>query len=249
MLNLYPLPNQPGFRNNFKISPTERDGIDQGDGRLDYNFSQSNQFFGRYSQSGRLDVAPTPLPGLANGGGGATGKGFEDTKGAAVGFTHIFSPAVVNEFRVGFNYVHVRRGVPPGGNQLPPPELRVPGVPDNPSTNGITLFRPSGYRRTGDPGFAPTILASQERQIRDVLSLTRGRHSIKVGAEMRWSQFNIFQVADPNGTFVFTGQFTSDPAGVVDSGISIADELLGLPQTSSISTLLNLGNRQHVPNV
>jgi hypothetical protein len=249
MLNLYPLPNQPGFRNNFKISPTEKDGIDQGDGRIDYNLSQSNQFFGRYSQSGRLDVVPTPLPGLANGGGGASGKGFEDTKGAALGYTHIFSPAVVNEFRVGFNYVHVRRGVPLGGNQLPPPELRVPGVPDNPSTNGITLFRPNGYRRTGDPGFAPTILASQERQIRDVLSLTRGRHTIKVGAEMRWSEFNIFQVADPNGTFVFTGQFTSDPAGIVDSGSSIADELLGLPLTSSISTLLNLGNRQHVPNL
>ena len=251
MLNLYPLPNAnpTGFRNNFRISPTEKDRIDQGDGRLDYNLSSSNQLFGRYSMSGRLDVVPTPLPGLANGGGGGTGKAFEDTKGAALGYTHIFSPTVVNEFRLGFNYVHVRRGVPPGGNQLPPAELRVPGVPDNPSTNGITLFRPSGYRRTGDPGFAPTILASQERQIRDALSLTRGRHTIKVGAEMRWSEFNIFQVADPNGTFVFTGQFTSDPAGIVDSGSSIADELLGLPLTSSISTLLNLGNRQHVPNV
>jgi hypothetical protein len=249
VVNLYPLPNQPGFRNNFKISPVERDRIDQGDGRLDYNLSQANQFFVRYSMSGRTDIVPTPLPGLANGGGSGTGKAFEHTKGAALGYTHVFSPAVVNEFRVGFNYVHIRRGVPPGGNHLPPAELRVPGVPDNPSTNGITLFRPNGYRRTGDPGFAPTILASQERQIRDALSFTRGRHTIKVGAEMRWSEFNIFQVADPNGSFTFTGQFTSDPAGIVKSGSSIADELLGLPLTSSISTLLNLGNRQHVPNV
>jgi Carboxypeptidase regulatory-like domain/TonB dependent receptor len=249
ILNLYPLPNQPGlFRNNFIISPTERDTIDQGDVRLDYNYSSANQFFIRYSMSGRTDFMPTPLPGLANGGGSSSGNTFEDTKGAALGYTHVFTPSIINEFRVGFNYVHIRRGIPIGGNQLPPDGLRVPGVPDNPSTNGITLFRPSGYRRTGDPGFAPTILASQERQIRDVISLTRGRHTLKFGAEMRWSEFNIFQVADPNGTFSFTGQFTSDPGGTGGTGSSIADELLGLPQTSSISTLLNLGNRQHVPN-
>jgi hypothetical protein len=133
-------------------------------------------------------------------------------------------------------------------NQLPPPDLRVPGVPDNPSTNGLTLFRPSGFRRTGDPGFAPTLLASQERQLRDVLSSTKGRHTLKFGGEMRWSQFNIFQVADPNGTFNFSGQFTSAPDGSDGTGSSIADELLGLPISSSISTLLNLGNRQHVPN-
>jgi hypothetical protein len=245
---LYPLPNQPGLRNNFKISPSEQDHIDQGDGRLDYNMSQSNQIFARYSMSGRTDVMPTPLPGLANGGGSSSGNGFEDTKGAALGFTHIFTPSSVNEFRLGFNYVHIRRGIPPGGNQLPPPDLRVPGVPDNPSTNGLTLFRPSGFRRTGDPGFAPTLLASQERQLRDVLSSTKGRHTLKFGGEMRWSQFNIFQVADPNGTFNFSGQFTSAPDGSDGTGSSIADELLGLPISSSISTLLNLGNRQHVPS-
>jgi Carboxypeptidase regulatory-like domain len=245
---LYPLPNQPGLRNNFKISPTETDRIDQGDGRLDYNMSPSNQLFARYSMSGRTDVMPTPLPGLANGGGSSSGNTFEDTKGAALGFTHVFTPSTINEFRLGFNYVHVRRGIPPGGNQLPPPDLRVPGVPDNQATNGLTLFRPSGFRRTGDPGFAPTLLASQERQIRDVLSTTRGRHTLRFGGEMRWSQFNIFQVADPNGTFVFTGQFTSAPDGSDGTGSPIADELLGLPVTSSISTLLDLGNRQHVPN-
>jgi hypothetical protein len=245
---LYPLPNQPGLRNNFKISPSEQDHIDQGDGRLDYVLSQSSQVFARYSMSGRTDVMPTPLPGLANGGGSSSGNGFEDAKGAALGYTHTFTPSTVNEFRLGFNYVHIRRGIPPGGNQLPTPDLRVPGVPDNPSTNGLTLFRPSGFRRTGDPGFAPTLLASQERQIRDVLSATKGRHTLKFGGEMRWSQFNIFQVPDPNGTFNFSGQFTSAPDGSNGTGSSIADELLGLPISSSISTLLNLGNRQHVPS-
>ncbi len=248
IVNLYPLPNQPGkLKNNYIISPIAQDRIDQGDFRGDYNISETDQMFFRWSMSGRTTFTPTPLPGLAGGGGSSSGNGFEDTMGAALGETHTFSPTTVNELRIGFNYVHIRRGVPVGGNVLPPSDLLVPGVPNNPGTNGVTLFVPSGYRRIGSPGFAPTILASQERQITDVLTLIRGGHSIKIGGEIRWSQFNIFQVPAPNGSFSFTGQFTQNPLDG-DGGISIADELLGLPASSTISSLLNMGNRQHVPS-
>ena len=249
IMNLYPLPNQLGkLKNNYVTSPVEQDRIDQGDFRTDYTISEKDQLFFRWSMSGRTDFRPPPLPGLANGGGSSTGNGFEDAMGASLGETHTFSPTTVNELRVGFNYVHIRRGVPVGGNVEPPSDLLVPGVPNNPGTNGVTLFNASGgYRRIGSPGYAPTILATQERQITDVLTLIRGGHSIKFGGEIRWSQFNIFQVPAPNGSFSFTGQFTQNPADS-DGGISLADELLGLPTTSTISSLLNMGNRQHVPS-
>ncbi len=65
IMNLYPLPNQPGkLKNNYIISPTEQDRIDQGDFRTDYNISETNQLFFRWSMSGRTDVRPAPLPGL-----------------------------------------------------------------------------------------------------------------------------------------------------------------------------------------
>ena len=210
-LNLYPDPNLIDDTNHnafFVASPIEQDRIDQGDGRLDYNPSQRDQFFLRYSMSGRTDVRPAPLPGLANGGDSSTGNGFEDTKGASLGYTRAFTPRTINEVRVGFNYVHVRRGVPPNGTSFPPPELQVPGAPNDPRVNGLTLFSPSGYRRVGDPRFAPTILASQERQVNDVLTLVRGPHTLKLGGEIRWSQFNISQEAAPRGQFSFSGQFT-----------------------------------------
>jgi Carboxypeptidase regulatory-like domain/TonB dependent receptor len=248
IVNLYPLPNQPGkLRNNYNISPIEQDQIDQGDFRGDYNLSETNHFFFRWSMSGRTDFRPAPLPGLANGGGSSTGNAFEDTMGAALGYTHTFSPTTVNEIRIGFNYVHIRRGVPEGGNVAPPADLQVPGVVLNPGTTGITLFSPTGYRRIGDPGYAPTILSTQERQITDVLNLVRGAHTIKLGAEIRWSQFNIFQVAAPNGSFSFTGQFTQNPLDG-SGGSSIGDELLALPITSTISSLVTVGNRQYVPS-
>ncbi len=245
-MNLYPEPNQPaGNSQNFVISPIEQDRIDQGDGRLDYNVSQRDQFFVRYSMSGRTDVRPAPLPGLANGGDSFTGNGFEDTKGASLGYTRAFTPRTINEVRVGFNYVHIRRGVPPNGTAFPPPELQVSGVPDDARVNGLTLFSPGGgYRRVGDPRYAPTILASQERQINDVLTLVRGAHTFKLGGEVRWSQFNISQEAAPRGQFSFSGQFTQ---GASPTRQPLADMLLGLPIRANISTVIALGNRQHVP--
>ena len=245
--NLYPTP-QTGQGNNFTISPTERDRVDQGDIRLDYNLSQSDQVFVRYSKSSRTDIRPAPLPGLANGGNSSTGVGNEDTDGASIGYTHTITQKTINELRIGFNYVHIRRGVPESGNALPPAELRIPGVPDDPRVNGLTLFSPNGFRRLGDPNFAPTILASQERQITDVLTLVRGPHTIKLGGEIRWSQFNISQEASPRGRFSFSGQFTRNP-GVDGSGSSLADMLLGLPISANISTVIAMGNRQHTPSL
>jgi hypothetical protein len=248
IVNLYPIPNQPGLlKNNYIITPVGQDRVDQGDFRTDYDLSQYNKFFFRWSMSGRTYQTPTPLPGLANGGSSEEGLGSEDTKGAALGETHMFTASTINQFRVGFNWIGVDRGIPVGGIVAPPIDLQVPGVPLNPATNGITLFSPQGYTRVGNPGYTPTILSSEERQISDVLNLVRRKHSIAIGAEMRWSEYNIFQVPSPNGRFSFSGQFTQNP---IDStgGNAIADELLGLPIVSTIDTLVNVRNRQHVPS-
>jgi len=247
-MNLYPDPNVSGQGNNYNISPTEKDSINQGDGRLDYTASQRDQVFVRYSMAGRTDIRPAPLPGLANGGDSSTGVGHEDTKGLAVGYAHAFSSKTVNDLRIGFNQVDIRRGVPVGGNKLPPANLQVPGAPNDPRINGLTLFTPSGFRRVGDPRFAPTILTSQERQITDVLNLVHGAHAIKIGGEIRWSQFDIVQMAAPRGQFRFNGAFTTNPVDG-SGGSSLADMLLGLPKSANISTLIALQNRQHVPSV
>ena len=244
-VNLYPLPNQPGIRNNYIITPSEPYLLNQGDFRGDYHQSQIDQYFFRYSISGLTYLQPQRLPGLANGQSG--GYGFEDTMGASLGQTHTFSPTTVNEFRAGGNWLWVRRGVPVDGNVAPPADLTVPGVTLYPNTSGLTQFSPSGYRGIGDPGYEPTILTSEERQITDALNLVRGKHTIALGGEVRWSEYNIFQVPAPNGSFSFSGQFTQNPADGT-GGDGLADALLGLPLTSTIDTQVEVQNRQYVPS-
>jgi Carboxypeptidase regulatory-like domain len=244
-VNLYPDANQPGTKNNYVITPVEPYLLNQGDFRGDYHQSDINQYFFRFSDSGQTYLQPQRLPGLAIGQRG--GYGFENTKGASLGQTHTFSPSTVNEFRAGFNWIYIHRGVPTTGNAAPPDNLKVPGVEFNSNTAGLTQFTPSGYRGLGEPGYQPTILTSEERQITDVVNLIRGKQTFAVGAEFRWTEFNIFQVPAPNGSFNFSGQFTQNPVDG-SGGDGLADALLGLPLTSTIDTQIEVQNRQFVPS-
>src|SRR5215467_9849751 len=50
---LYPAPNSPGNANNYIVNSPGRDTIDQMDARIDYNISDRQQVFGRFSLSQR----------------------------------------------------------------------------------------------------------------------------------------------------------------------------------------------------
>ena len=44
-----------------------------------------------------------------DGGGFADGTQHVDTQGAAISYTHIFNPTLINEARIGFNRATIRR--------------------------------------------------------------------------------------------------------------------------------------------
>jgi len=243
---LYPAPNIPGAQaNNYVINAAGNLAIDQGDARVDHSISQNQQIFARFSWSQTNRYVQPPLPGLADGGSYGTGNYIDDTRGAAIGYTFTISPTIVNELRIGFNRAHYVDNKPSYGQNYPPSNLAVPGVPDNATVNGLTLFSPSGYHTLGEPGYTPTTSTSQEFQYGDTLSIVHGKHLIKIGAELRWSQFNLFQIGQPRGSFSFSGQFTADsPSSGDGTGDGFADMLLGLPIDATISTLTYFGNRQ-----
>jgi hypothetical protein len=243
---LYPAPNVPGaLANNYIVDALGNEQVDQADVRVDHTISDRQQIFARFSLSQEDRFQTPPLPGLADGGSYSTGNYLDDTRGAVVGYTFTISPTMVNELRIGFNRAHYIDNTPAYGQNYPPAGLDVPGVPNNATVNGLTLFGPSGFKRLGEPGYTPTTSTSQEFQYGDTLSIVRGKNSLKMGPELRWSQFNLFQIGQPRGSFSFSGQFTADsPSSGDGSGSGLADMLLGLPNFSTISTLTYFGNRQ-----
>jgi hypothetical protein len=245
-VNLYPDPNQDGLKNNYLVNPDLTRSINQGDLRIDHEFSPANRVFLRLSLTKGTRFVEPPLPGLANGGDYGTGNSDSKTWGGALGFTHVFSSSTVNELRLGFNRVKGADGTTVGGQKAPPPELTVPGVSDDPAITGITVFDPAGYSHVGDPEFIPTYTRTQELQLSDTLSLVRGRHSVKTGFQFRLSDFDLFQIPQPRGKFSFSGEFTQDPDHNEGTGDALADALLGLSSQIDISNITQTRNRTPV---
>ncbi len=244
---LYPAINVPGaFANNYVVNAPGNDRIDQMDARVDQNITSKTQLFERFSLIKDTRFQAPVFSGIADGGGYNTGNRPLTTQGLVLGLTDSISPNVVNALRVGFNRVHYISNSPSYGQHYPPPDLLVPGTPNNPLINGLTWFAPGQYAGLGEPTFTPTRSTSQAIQLNDTLSFVHGKHLIKVGPQFRFDQFNLLQIGQPRGNLSFSGQFTSDAGSLGDgSGNGLADMLLGIPVTSVISTVTYFGNRQH----
>ncbi len=246
LLSLYPAPNLDGLSNNYVSTDPGSTNIDQGDARLDYIIDPKQQIFARFSMSRTHRYQQPPLPGLADGANPAQGISYDTSRGLAIGHTWAISPTIVNDARGGFNWEHYANGIPAYGLNAPPADLTIPGVPDDPNFNGLTLLQITGFKRLGFPGFAPTVSTSQEIQYGDTLSIIHGKHAFKFGVQLRRSQFNLQQLGSPRGRMRFTGALTrsaDDPNG---GGFPLADALLGLTPNANISLGGTFHNRQEV---
>jgi trimeric autotransporter adhesin len=98
------------------------------------------------------------------------------------------------------------------------------------------LIFSSGVAGLSEPEYARN--ANQTQAFSYDSLWNRGRHSVALGGEVRRQQFNIYSQQDARGTFAFTGAATQASANglpVAGTGSDLADFLLGIPDTVSIS--------------
>lgn len=131
--------------------------------------------------------------------------------------THVFSAKSVNEFRFGVhrdNLVGLAPEIPRNASDY---GFTYPGtIPIDVPEFGVAGYVNNGYTDMG-PGYKSTNIF----QWLDIFSHTVGRHSIKVGMDIRRNQLNMSIPTAFNGIYFFSGLIT---------GNSFADFLIGRPE-------------------
>jgi hypothetical protein len=236
LLALFPQPNIPGKQtNNFIRNAGLVDNNDSYAGRIDWNPSEKDSVFGRYTYSNRYRFIPGNFGGIADGTStSAWGRQNLFAHSAVVGWTHIFTPTLINEFRVGYvrNASYAEQD-PFGLNHTAD---YIPGVPVNPAVDGgVSQTTFSNFGFIGSPDFLPKSQVPQQFQFVDTISLTHGNHSFKFGVDVRTPMRNIFQdEPGTRGSLSFSGQFT---------GLSYADALVGYVQGAQLTNVFFVDQR------
>ena len=233
LLERYPLPTSAGTANNYRRVGDETVTQDQFSVRLDHRVTDRGQAFGRLTRFHEAFVPVTPLP---DGSGATSGtSGPQDTTSWSFASSHqrTFSTALLNELRVG----DTRRTVGRTAARLESSAgsaFNVPGIPSTATfPDPLPTFVIGGYQQLGSPVNTATAFSTGVTQIADTLTWLKGRHTIKMGADLRWQRLNVLQPASPTGSFTFSN-LLSDLPGAPNTGTPLASFLLGQVQQFSI---------------
>jgi hypothetical protein len=216
--SLYPQPINGSLINNAVNTTHSSTNQDQGDVRGDWNASDKDHVFGRYSQGKVSNPTTNSIPLLYN------TLSTYPTYNGVLDYTRSFSPSFVNDVRAGANYIPVITGAL-SGTAFSAGSVGIPGVPTNvlPGfvfNSGNLATDPAGTA-FGNPEvleeFSDTVIQAEDTAI-----ITRGTHTMRAGFQLFRDRINTFYSGNAGvaGQFGFNGQYT---------GLPEADFLAGLP--------------------
>jgi Carboxypeptidase regulatory-like domain/TonB dependent receptor len=237
LINAYPTPQTAAAFNNYISNLRQTQSWNQGDVRVDHQFTPSNSFFARWAFQRTSTVVPNTFPAVPVAGisqpvslgneDSFAGTSFSPDQHAVADYVHIFSPRVVNDLRVGFTRFlldYAAEGAVNGGtlgNQL-----GVPNSNTNPLQSNIPIFSPTNFTGIGQSRSLPIYRRENTFQYVDGMTWTRGRHTLKFGVDIRRRLITEYQTNRGNGRFNFSPGFTALP-GLSGSGNSMASFALG----------------------
>lgn len=214
LLSLFPLPNanNGNIVNNYVSAPVNQIKNNTFDARVDQNISSKDQLFERGSFGYIPRIIPDPCATAANCGVSATnGTESDVVLGVAVGETHIFSPRLLNEVRIGYNRIHMNRVGDFGDDPTLNNKYGIPGIPTAGGNGGLAQIKISGLSELGEHNNNPLDEIGAESTIMDNVSLLRGAHSMRFGVDYERMKNAIGSAQFPHGNFAFNGGYTNQP--------------------------------------
>jgi len=222
---MYPMPTNPSLTNNYTYA-SSYPVLDAAETiRIDQTLHNQDHIFVSYNvrDNNRYYTGTPNLPEPLNASASAQDM---PTHLARIGYTHIFSPTAVNSVVAGFDrvvnnlYYHSQDSHTDWDTKL--------GIP----SDGLSTFYPGLnwgdiYANPGccTGGFVET---DNMGSLSDILTLSKGRHNISLGAEYRYEQSNAVNQGSDEGVFDFDRNMTaSDQLNYSNTGNGYASFLLG----------------------
>ena len=219
LLDFYHTPTLPGSVNNYVEALPRPDNRDQFILRMDFVESAKSSWSGRYSWGDENSSSP----GL-NLNGTKLLTNFEQYMGTN---TRVLSPTTVTETRFGYTRFFNSVGTLLAGVRNVVDELKIPGLSGGDAvTWGIPTIGIPNYTGIGDSTDGPFVNNNRSLQFLNNTTLTRGKHTIRFGAEIRRDQYNQDGNQFGRGSFTFSTTPTWDPS-TSSGGDAFASFLLG----------------------
>jgi hypothetical protein len=244
---LYPLPNRnvPGL--NYASSPIQRDRNDLFDVRIDHALSSATQLSARYSFTDRTLFEPFSgvtqvfVPGYGN-------NVLRRGQNVMLSGTHVFSPRLINDARVAYNRVSNQALIENPGVSVNQ-QVGLPELSNDPRDFGLSFIRVTGFSPLGHEYNNPQNSATNNYQVLDTATYSRGAHLLKFGFNFQYAQQNAFRDVQSRGLLTFPSQVSfrlPDGTPLVIpfiTGNALANLLLGLPLVDGGA---RLDNHQHL---
>jgi hypothetical protein len=241
----FPLPNYgaPGaVANNYLANFPIPINSAQGDARVDQMIGSKNLVFARYTYKNRRVTAVPIAPAYANPGSASLPTVGENSvpeldQAFTIAWNYTISPTIVNELRGGFSVSHLSSTYGFTAQQSAT-ALGLTGLPALPPAGADIV------PQIVIAGFAPLGLQNENanqgtKQLLETLTWTKGKHTIKFGADYRrlHASYDAVFYNDLEGSYAFNGSVMSSLLGS-GNATPIASFLLGYPDSSTIATNL-----------
>ena len=202
--------NLSGLSNNLYYLYTNQQTVDQGDGRADYNLSDKDRFFYRYSKLDSISNNATSVNQFWQ-----NGQADSNTVNQNMQFTYLrtLGSTMTNELRLGYNRSHVNTS----NKTMSKNWNNFYGIPNgnlgDPITEGI--FEVQGnlppLHNIGDPDWVAFII-SNTLSLTENFTWVKGKHNLKFGTSLNHVEDTSADTIggdDPRGAISFDPAMTS----------------------------------------